>query len=396
MHTLTTGLETLGELSWSPANKSCLVRTSTEIYQRVFRLLLLEDCELLLTCLDTLYSLSSSSVEITRNILNVETSCNVLVNLLTVRMEDFGSEGLGRVKLVEKGVPERQQTQADQLTASLSKTPNNPKGHQSNINSTTNLSQSQLLKQGRDMLLRSSLKQQGVGSSPDITKGTPAAVKIGNKVIHTVQGSKWVNKLPDQNISSSPVSQALTNLKGQNVIPILTIQQLQELLVKSVPGIAKLTGSQPISTPSASTGGQVTTTVVGSNVRVDVLKGVDKGQHMTLTVSNATGPSSDRSNKSVKSSLPQSDSLSSRSSTPESFSSVGSSPVITGSSPQQTPTRTSLVTSGTVSTTTLHKSLSAATSSSSVTSSTHSPSHSGQMILSTSTPPDPDKFTRQW
>ncbi len=178
------GIEILGELSWTLYNMPRLLATPTDVYSRIFKLLLVPDALILLGCLDALYSLTFSSPEMGRNILTVDKSVQVLVNLLMLKMEDISSNMLKNVNLYER------------KTVSQSTT------SKSTVDTTKSISHAQ----------------------------PPKSIKIGNTMIPTL-------KLPAKSqgqLNSSPLSRALTT-SSQGFIPVLTIQQLQELLLKSVP-----------------------------------------------------------------------------------------------------------------------------------------------------------------
>ena len=48
----------LSQLSWEPPNQTLLTLMHVEVWQRVFQLLLLSDVQLVLLCLDLLYSVT--------------------------------------------------------------------------------------------------------------------------------------------------------------------------------------------------------------------------------------------------------------------------------------------------------------------------------------------------
>ncbi len=102
-HVLTyvpSGLEILGELVSCDSNEAPLATTPAMVYQRLFTLLLLPDCQLVAASLEALYNLSSCGGEIATTIVAVYRSIETLASLLTVRVEDFGEEALARVKLI--------------------------------------------------------------------------------------------------------------------------------------------------------------------------------------------------------------------------------------------------------------------------------------------------------
>ena len=393
-----TGLETLGELSQSPANIPRLVTTPSEIYQRLFQLLLLSDCQLILTCLDSLYNLSSS-IEMARKILAVDRSCEVLVDLLTLRTEEYSSEVMSRVKVVENRTTLRgNRTAQSNMPLSFPKTRNTTsfKGQGSSSLSAlaTSVSQFPFRKQGQSSF-KSPLK------SSDIGKGESKLLKIGNSLIPTYQST---SKLQEQ-LSSSPLSRALTTLRGQKVIPVLTIQQLQDLLVKNVPGMPRLGGvSQSVSTtslclppatPTTTLGlPPATPTVAGSNVRVSVLKDVDRSS-VNTKVADTPGQSSLKTGViSLQPQVSVAD-TSSRASTPDSYSSTSS--LITGATPQRGTTPISLPSVKSSSPTPANISISSSPQSVSMIptcpSITSSPRSGTKSVWSSI---DTEEFTKQW
>lgn len=230
------GIEILGELSWTLCNMPRLLATPTDVYSRIFKLLLVPDALILLGCLDALYSLTFSSPEMGRNILTVDRSVQVLVNLLMVKTEDLSSNMLKNVKLFERKTVSSKSTTID------------------------------------------TTKFKSVSHAQP-----PKSIKIGNTTIPTL-------KLPAKSqgqLNSSSLSRALTT-SNQGFIPVLTIQQLQELLSKSVPKPVSMTASgnvkvNVLSSSVSSTG------VVGQSSIVTTAVSKIIGQSSTTSVAPAAG-----------------------------------------------------------------------------------------------------------
>ena len=94
------GMETIGQLAWCLHNESALSRTPPDVYQRMVQLLLVLDCQLILTSLDALYNLSFYGEQVARAILDVAHSVETLVHLLTVTVEDMGASAVEGLSLV--------------------------------------------------------------------------------------------------------------------------------------------------------------------------------------------------------------------------------------------------------------------------------------------------------
>ncbi len=192
-----------------------LLTTPTDVYQHIFKLLLLPDALIILGCLEALYCLTFSCTEMARNILGVAKSVQVLVDLLSV---DLGNEALKNIKVFEK----------------------KPTGTQlSSVTSTTSKSTLESTKSSSNALSKS--------------------VKISNTPISSVQ-------LPSKQqvqLSSSPLNKVLTSTSG--FIPVLSIQQLQELLARTKP-------ASPLSGGTVKTTGAVTTAVQSSKIGTVVSK----------------------------------------------------------------------------------------------------------------------------
>ena len=94
------GLEALGELAWCLGNETPLSTTPTEIYEKMFQMLLVADFELVIASLEALYNLSFYGGDISESMVAVSRSVEVLMYLLTVQAESFGDDALARIKLI--------------------------------------------------------------------------------------------------------------------------------------------------------------------------------------------------------------------------------------------------------------------------------------------------------
>lgn len=119
------GMESIGQLAWCLHNESALSRTPPDVYQRMVQLLLVLDCQLIVTSLDTLYNLSFYGEHVARAILEVTHSVETLVHLLTVTIEDLGTsavEGLSLVHVSGQVEPLVKQSKPAAAENSISKT----------------------------------------------------------------------------------------------------------------------------------------------------------------------------------------------------------------------------------------------------------------------------------
>ena len=92
-------MEILGKLAWSPSNSLLILSTPPQVFHRILEILLLPDCEMIMTALDALYSLSLFGCEVARCIAAVRGLLETLVRLLGFRVEDLPPGSLSRVKL---------------------------------------------------------------------------------------------------------------------------------------------------------------------------------------------------------------------------------------------------------------------------------------------------------
>lgn len=83
-------VECIGALAYAPGNIGALCQLSHDVISRIFQcLLLVEDIQLILTCLDTLYCLTFLGNSVARIVLDCNYhSVNTLVDLLTLNYKD--------------------------------------------------------------------------------------------------------------------------------------------------------------------------------------------------------------------------------------------------------------------------------------------------------------------
>ena len=236
----------LGELAWCFHNELVIAGTPYEVYRRIFELLLLPDCFLLLTSLNTLYNLTILGDQVANNILAVERSLAVLMNLLTLQVESFGEAALAQVKLIDNGSPSSS---------------NKSKGDAGN----TTLTSKQVSVAGKAVQVRvvpggvslvgvakqgggTSLKSSSVSQTPN--SGTkPQMLKIGNTIIPTFNLGKkqqeqgGISPSPLLQSSLNPVNPLVKAVLSSSIGPI-TLDQLQSLLVKSIPTLPQTSAAQ--------------------------------------------------------------------------------------------------------------------------------------------------------
>ena len=230
-------MEILGELTWCSHNEAVISGTPHEIYRRLYELLLLPDCFLLLTTLNTIYNLSLLGQEITTNLLAVERSLSILLSLLTLRVESFGDKALKQVKLIDTR-PSTDKNVASGSSATKKVSTTVKSGGGGGV-------QFQILTAGGGVVQVASAgvaKQAGsVKPSNSATANKPSqSLKIGNMVIPTKNLGK---KQPEQGGTTlSPLLHSTVNSMNPAIKAViapslgpLTLEQLQSLLVKSVP-----------------------------------------------------------------------------------------------------------------------------------------------------------------
>lgn len=90
------GLEILSGLAWCLDNEAALLATPPEVYQYMFRLLLVPDCELMLSSLEALYTLSMYSAEVAERLAGVAGCVALMVTMSTT---EVGEDAMRRVKV---------------------------------------------------------------------------------------------------------------------------------------------------------------------------------------------------------------------------------------------------------------------------------------------------------
>ena len=262
-------MEILGELTWCAHNEAIISGTPHEVYRRLFELLLLPDCFLLLTTLNTVYNLSLLGREIAAKLLAVDRAISILLSLLTLRVESFGDKALKQLKLIDTN-PSASADKSDVSTSSkqVLASVKGGGGVQFRI-----LSGGALV----PMSLAGMAKQTGAGASLKASNSSPQtvnsaankspALKIGNVVIPTLNFGKKQHELGGTTLS--PLLHSTLNSTNPVVKAVLspslgplTLEQLQSLLVKSIPVVQQASVQKSVGSSSAST-----TTVQGTLVK---------------------------------------------------------------------------------------------------------------------------------
>lgn len=220
----------LGELAWCLHNEPSLKCTPEGMYQQVFHMMLLADCELVIASLETLYNLSFYGAEIAESILQVDNSIEILAHLLTAKVEDFNREALERMRLI---MPNPQQLQL-------------PTNHVLAGSATANQI-SAVVNSAPVVVLPSGVHVNSVAIGTDSKMLTPTSqiqpslLKAGNV------GSPQLPSVPSLSLKlSQGLSQLLTH-SNNSLPPVLTGKQIQDLL-----GQIRAEQKHP-STPSLST-----------------------------------------------------------------------------------------------------------------------------------------------
>ena len=223
-----------------------------KIYKRIFELLLLPDCYLLLTALNTLYNLTILGDQATDKIIAVDWSMSILLDLLTLRVETFGEKALARVKLIDTAPPT---TKSSVGGATSSTKPISTPGRGV-----------QLRVVGRGGTAHppasnTSKKIGGGGKVNSVAHGATSVgktqmLKIGNTVIPTLNlgkkesGGIMLSPLVQSTSNPTPMNPVVKAILSSNVGP-LTLDQLQSLLVKNIPALPQSSASNK-SQPSLS------------------------------------------------------------------------------------------------------------------------------------------------
>ena len=208
--------------------------TPHNVYRRIFELLLLPDCFILLTALDTLYNLTVLGDQISDKIVSIDRSISTLLNLLTLRVESFGEKALACVKLIDTAPPSTKSS-VDGASSKLT------------TSSGRNV-QLKVLHRGTapHLAASNSSKKIGGGSSVkvnSVTQGKSSGVKtqvlkIGNTLVPTLNFGKKPQESGGTTLSpliQSSSNTALVKAMLATSTGPLTLEQLQNLLVKSVP-----------------------------------------------------------------------------------------------------------------------------------------------------------------
>ena len=260
-NTSSAGLRVLGELAWCLHNEPSLKCTPEGVYQQVFHMLLLADCELVIASLETLYNLSFYGAEIAENIVQVDNSIGVLTSLLTTKVEDFNREALERMRLVVPNPKQLQlpsnlpnhvpfgSTTANQVSALVNRGAPVivlPGGvHMSNVAVGTD---SKMLSSGN--LNQPSVQRASNASSPQALSLSSLSLKLSQSLSQLLTNSN--NSLPPG------IKDLLGQIRGEqkhpstpspSLLPVLTGKQIQDLLLQ-VQGDASTPSP---STPSPST-----------------------------------------------------------------------------------------------------------------------------------------------
>lgn len=239
----------LGELAWCLHNEIMLSETPHKVYQRIFQLLLLPDCVLLLTILNTLYNLSFLGEQIATEILTVDNSLSILVSLLTLQVESFGDAALARVKLIDKAPSTNKNTGNASKSASIL-VPGKGSGGGVQIRIMPGGSAVQLSSAGVSKQIGTGLKANSGSQTP--SPGIKAqSLKIGNTIIPTLNLGKKQQEHGGVNLS--PLLQSSSNLTNPVVKAILsssigplTLEQLQSLVVKSIPSLPQISAQKSL------------------------------------------------------------------------------------------------------------------------------------------------------
>eukprot|EP00731_Ephydatia_muelleri_P029694 Em0021g217a len=99
-HSVLRALEILSGLAWCLDNEALLLTTPLEVYQHMFRLLLVPDCELLLASLETLYTLSMYSADVAEKVAGVAGCVTTMVSMATA---EVGEDAMRRVRVTSFG-----------------------------------------------------------------------------------------------------------------------------------------------------------------------------------------------------------------------------------------------------------------------------------------------------
>jgi len=199
------GIEVFGSLCSQPANMATLISSPACLYNRLIQLLVLPDAPLLLATLETLYCLTYYSIDMPRLIFHIEGSVKILLDLLFVTVEDLKSDLSDNVEIFE-------------------------------------------IKSKTDSRRSGSLTDSKRNGNMKISRSN-SGTKIGNSSLKSTMKSPStpVIKTPKEKPQNkpSPLIKVLSS-NGKNFIPVLTVQQLQELLGKNS---SKVSTAPKLATP---------------------------------------------------------------------------------------------------------------------------------------------------
>lgn len=258
----------LGELAWCFHNEVMIAGTPYKVYRRIFELLVLPDCFLLLTTLNTLYNLTILGDQIATNILAIERSLSILINLLTLQVESFGETALAQVKLIDNLAPsnDNKSTGSSVSVKQVSVSGKPGGGVQLRIVPVGVAKQA-----GGTNVVKSNSVSQTPCSGTKIQ-----TLKIGNTIIPTLNLGKksqeqgGTTPSPLLKSSSNPVNPVVKAVLPSSIGP-LTLEQLQSLLVKTIPALsqASTTPKSLSSLPTVTTAHssiKATNSVIGSKI----------------------------------------------------------------------------------------------------------------------------------
>lgn len=243
----------LGELAWCLHNEPSLKCTPEGVYQQVFHMMLLADCELVIASLETLYNLSFYGAEIAESILQVDNSIEILAHLLTTKVEDFNREALERMRLI---MPNPQQLQlptnhvlagsatANQISAVVNSAPVVVLPSGVHVNSVAIGTDSKMLTPTSQ--IQPSLLKAGNVGSPQLPSVPSLSLKLSQSLSQLLTHSN--NSLPPV-LTGKQIQDLLGQIRGEQkhpstpstpslstssppVLPILTGKQIQDLLLQ--------------------------------------------------------------------------------------------------------------------------------------------------------------------
>ena len=204
-----------------------------------------------------MYNLSLLGNEIAANLLAVDRALSILLSLLTLRVESFGDKALKQVKLIDT----KPLTDKNGISTSTKKVSTTVKGA-SGV-------QFQILTAGGIVQVSSApsaAKQAGSLKASNSAANKSQSLKIGNMVIPTLslgkkqqeQGGTTLSPLLHSTVNSTnPLIKAVISPS----LGPLTLEQLQSLLVKSVPVVPQASIQKSVGTGSSAV---TTTTAQGA------------------------------------------------------------------------------------------------------------------------------------